>query len=277
MWNPFKIYKLTKVIWRRGENYNHYDEDMDIAAADVAREINSQMLFPSNLLLVSKLRSTPRGRDVMWGRKDKSLEYQYEKILPVITNKEIMSKYAPNTVGGHYQHLIQQWSFDELWDKRFQQDREDGFIGFIDEVRSNVSRHIFLAHDFMHVLFRYDTSQLGEACIQAVQYVMSRHTGAWYLAHVMALKNCYKYKSWEPMRIVREAIRNARKVRDEFWYLNPLEIIDMDVDEAREKYNIAVPVRFLKFAINNKESFRLDSIHPEYNDVKVRFAAASEI
>ena len=277
MWNPIKIYKLTKVIWKRGEDYNHYDEDLDIAAADVAREINSQMLFPSNLLVVTKLRSTPRGRDVMWGRNDKSIQYQYEKILPVITNKEIMEKYAPNTVGGHYQHLIKQWSFDELWDRRFQQDVNNGFQGWIDEVRSNISRHIFLAHDFMHVLFRYDTSQLGEACVQELQYVMSRHWGARYLSHVMALKNCYKYKSWEPFRIVREAHKIANGVKDEFWYLNPLEILDMDVDDVRKKYNIGVPVKFLKFAMQNRESFRLDSIHPEYNDVKLNFATAQSI
>lgn len=274
MWNPIKIYKLSKIIWKRGENYNHYDEDMDLTAADVAREINSQMLFPSNLLVVSKLRKTPRGRDVLWGRNDKSIEYQYEKILPVITNKEVMDKYAPNTVGGHYHHLIKQWSFDELWDRRFQQDVDEGFIGWIDEVRSNISRHIFLCHDFMHVLFRYDTTQIGESCIQGVQYVMSRHWGAWYLAHVMALKNCYKYKTWEPLRIVREAIRNAKKVKLEFWYLNPLEILGEDVEETRNKYNIESPTKFLKFAAKHRESFRFDSIHPEYNDVKIKSTIA---
>jgi hypothetical protein len=129
----------------------------------------------------------------------------------------------------------------------------------------------------MHVLFRYDTSQLGEACVQELQYVMSRHWGARYLSHVMALKNCYKYKSWEPFRIVREAHKIANGVKDEFWYLNPLEILDMDVDDVRKKYNIGVPVKFLKFAMQNRESFRLDSIHPEYNDVKLNFATAQSI
>ncbi len=277
MWNPVKLYKLTKIIWNRDTNYNHYDEDLQIAAADVAREVNSQLLFPSNLLIVKKLRSTPRGRDILWGRNDKSIQYQYENILPVITSKEIMEKYAPNTVGGHYYHLIKQWSFDELWDRRFQQDREDGFVGFIDDVRSNISRHIFLCHDFMHVLFRYDTTQLGEACVQELQYVMSRHWGAWYLSHVMALKNCYKYKTWEPLHILREANMLAKQAKDELWYVNPLEILDMDVNEARKMYNIGTPVRFLKFAIENRESFRLDSIHPEYNDVKLNFAAAQSI
>lgn len=274
MWNPIKIFKLTKIMWNRGENYNHYDDDMDIAAADVAREINSQMLFPSNLLVVSKFRKTPRGRDILWGRNDKSIDYQYENILPVITDKKVMNKYAPNTVGGHYHYLIKQWSFGELWDRRFQQENGNGFFGWADEVRSNVSRHVFLSHDFQHVLFRYDTTQLGEACIQAVTHAMTRHIGPWYAAHVMALKVCYKYKSWEPLRILREAMSNAKKVKDEFWYINPLEIIDIDVEEARKKYNIAAPTRFLKFVAKHKESFRLDSIHPEYNDVKLKNAIA---
>ena len=277
MWNPFKIYKLTKIMWNREENYNHYDDNVSVAAADVAVQLNSQMLFPSNLFIVAKFRATPRGRDILWGRNDKSVQYQQEKILPVITNKNVMDTYTPNTVGGHYHHLIKQWSFSELWDRRFHREDENGFFGWAHEVRSNVSRHVFLSHDFQHVLFRYDTSQLGEACIQAVTHVMTRHIGPLYASYIMALKVCYKYKSWEPLHILREAYKLAKQARDDFWYLNPLEIIDLDIDEARKKYNIGMPVKFLKFAMQNRESFRLDSIHPEYNDVKLNFATAQSI
>lgn len=261
MYNPFKIYQLSKVLWNREKNYNHYQEE-GISAADVAVGLNTQFEFPSNLRLITWFRSTKRGCDVLWGRNDKSVEYQRDHIIPVITDKKKMKEFPPNTVGGHYQHLIKQWSFEELWNRRFAHEDE----GWRAEVRSNVSRHVFLCHDFQHVMFRYDTTQMGEACIQAVTAVMTKHFGPWYAARLIALRMCFKFNSLEPMRILNEAFRLAKATKKEFWLINPLEIIHMDVEEARSKYNVGVPVRYLKFAEEHKDDFRFDSIHPEYND-----------
>jgi hypothetical protein len=69
------------------------------------------------------------------------------------------------------------------------------------------------------------------------------------------------------MRVLREAYRIANAVDQDFWFLNPLEIIDMDIQEARDKYNIGAPVEYVRFSADNKENFRFDQIHPEYNDV----------
>lgn len=273
MWNPIKIAKLTRIMWIRTDspdNKNLPDP------ATVARELNGQMLFPSNLFSVMKFRATDRGRDVLWGRKDKAIEYQFNHIIPVITNENVMNAHAPNTVGGHYRNLIKQWSFEELWNKRFQREGEQGQIGWANEVRSNVSRHVFLSHDFQHVLFRYDTTQLGEACIQAVTNVMTGHLGPKYASYVMALKSCSIHKSLEPLRILREAYKLARATKKEFWTINPLEITGKDVEEARREYNIGAPIRFLRFAAQNKELFNFDSIHPEYNDVELNKAMAAE-
>ena len=46
MWNPIKIFKLTRVLWKRGEGYDN--ENLQ-AAATVAVELNSQFEFPSNI------------------------------------------------------------------------------------------------------------------------------------------------------------------------------------------------------------------------------------
>lgn len=270
MWNIFKIARLSAVMWNRDETQNHYDDDL--AAADVATQLYGEMLFPSNLITVFKFRRTERGRDILWGRKDKAKDYQVNEILPKITNKRHMDTYAPNTVGGHYHHLIRQWSFEELWNRRFSPIGD----GWASEVRSNVSRHMFLSHDFWHVLFRYDTSQLGEACIQGVTHVMTGHIGPWYASHLMALKVSWKYKSMKPLRALRESLRLAKATKEEFWYLNPLEIIGEDVEVARSKYNIGSPDIFLSWAVSHEDVYPMDCIHPEYSDVQQNKAMAAQ-
>jgi len=262
MWNPIKIFKLTKILWRRGEGYEGVDE---LDAASVAVQLNGQMEFPSNLKVVLFLRRSDKGRDILWGRKNYSKEYQQDTIIPHITDQKIMEGYTPNTVGGHYQNLIKTWSFKELWDKRFELKTDH----WRHEVRSNVSRHVFLCHDFQHVLFRYDTSQMGEACIQAVTATMIKHSGPKYASYVIALRLCHQYKSWQPMRILKEAYTLAKVVDPAFWLLNPLEIIGMDIQEARDKYNIGTPDEYIKFSNKHKENFRFDQIHPEYEDKRV--------
>ena len=260
MWNPVKIFKLTRVLWKRGAGYDNTSLQ---AAATVAVELNGQFEFPSNIKLVTHYRKTEKGRDILWGRRNYSKEHQRDVIIPRITDQETMEAMTPNTVGGHYQHLIKNWSFSELWDKRFAMVDDN----WRHEVRSNISRHVFLCHDFQHILFRYDTSQMGEACIQAVTHTMTKHFGPKYASYMIALRLCQQYKSWQPMRVLREAYRIANAVDQDFWFLNPLEIIDMDIQEARDKYNIGAPVEYVRFSTDNKENFRFDQIHPEYNDV----------
>ena len=261
MWNPIKIAKLTKAMWLKAEDKDSSDI---IAAASIARDMNTQMEFPSNIKTLRTFRATPRGRDIMWGRKDKTKEFQLNNIIPVITNQQTMESFTPNTVGGHYNYLIKQWSFQELWDKRFE---EPEFPTAIQDIRGNIARHVFLAHDFQHIMFRYDTSRLGEACIQAVTSVMiGGHVGPKYLSYVMASRVAWDHKSIEPFRVLREAYKLARAADRSFFEINPLEIIELDIQEARDKYNIGTAVKFYDYVSKHREDFRLDSIHPEYND-----------
>jgi len=265
MWNPIKIAKLTKAMWQKGENQ---DADDLISAASIARDMNTQMEFPSNIKTLRTFRATPRGRDIMWGRKDKTREFQLNNIIPVITNQKTMETFSPNTVGGHYNHLIKQWSFQELWDKRFE---EPEVPTAIQDIRGNLARHVFLAHDFQHIMFRYDTSRLGEACIQAVTSIMiGGHIGPKYLSYVMAARVAWDHKSMEPFKVLREAYKLAKAVDRSFFEINPLEIIELDIEEARNKFNIGIPVEYLKFASKHKEDFRFDQIHPEYSDRAVQ-------
>ena len=104
MWNPVKIFKLTRVLWKRGAGYDNTSLQ---AAATVAVELNGQFEFPSNLKLVTHYRKTEKGRDILWGRRNYSKEHQRDVIIPRITDQKTMEAMAPNTVGGHYQHLLE--------------------------------------------------------------------------------------------------------------------------------------------------------------------------
>jgi ubiquinone biosynthesis protein Coq4 len=272
MWNPITLAKLTYAMWNKDHKLDT-DHEGEMNAGDIAVAINTVMEFPSNLKVVLKLRQTEKGRDILWGRKDKSEDYQRTVVIPTLTDISMMSKLAPNTIGGHYKHLVNQWSFTELWEKRFSSTTIGSNGARIesnwrDEVRSNISRHVFLCHDFQHVLFRYDTTRMGEMCIQAVTAAMLGHWGPRYTSTVIALKLCYDFKSWEPMRIRKEAFKLATSADASLWLVNPLDMLNKDVEEGRAEFNIGFPTRFAKFVKLHKENFRLDNIHPEYNDVK---------
>ena len=258
MWNPIKIWKLTKVLWSKGQTDLDLPKD-ELETGDVIRELITQMELPSNLRLMRHYMSSTAGRDILWGREDKAKKYQLQQVLPVITNEETMSTYAPNTVGGHYGHLIKQWSFEELWAKRFD-DHVKGNFGGDDwrlEVRKNVARHVFLCHDFQHILFRYDTTSLGEMAIQVVTYGTTKHSGPRYASWVLALRGCWDYESWEPMRIRKEAMKIVKNVDPALWTMNPLDMIGKDVEEARKEYNIGFPTRFASFVKLHEKDFRI--------------------
>lgn len=279
MWNPFKIFKATKIVCARGGT-DHYTYQ---ETTNAMQEINGQMMFPSNIRLRKQfVLSHERGIDVALGRADKDADYQSREIIPRITNQEFMESLPKNTVGASYGHLIKQWSFFELWERRLTETQAampanqfgKDWVRF---VWGNVSRHIFLSHDFWHVMFRYDTSRLGEACIMAITHSAIKHTGPWWISHAIAAKMSWERKSLLPWKAVREAVKLGNAVRRDFWYLNPLEVIEQDVEQAREAYNIGVCEAFIKYNNTFKEEFRNDSVHPEYNDWKIEKLVAQEI
>ena len=284
MWNLFKIAKYSYAIYKMDDA----DGDYDYRVKSII-ELYGQVLFPSNVFLSKKLRKTENGNAILDGTGYYSKEWQESTYIPMLNDKKFLNKFKPNTVGAHYAFLIQHWSLEELYNRRFSEEREDVtkmpsfFVNLMrkilrrksnpDAARANIARHIFLSHDFWHVLFRYDTSPLGEACIQAVTHQYLRLTGPWMLSYLVGLRESVRSKSLEPLKIIREAHRLGRAVPQEFFEMNCIDMLDADVEETRKKYNIGAPIKFLKFMKENPKKAHNDCIHPEYNDPAFRLVA----
>ena len=285
MWNLYKILKHSYKIFEMKEDTG---ADYDINVKHLV-ELYSEVLFPSNVFLVRKLRKTKNGRSILDGTECYSKEWQEETYIPLLSDKEFTSKFAPNTVGAHYAYLLSRWSLQELYERRFTNDREDltkipSVITKVmrkilkdrlnpDEVRANIARHIFLSHDFWHVLFRYDTSPLGEACIQAVTHQYLRLTGPWYMSYLVGFRESVKDRSFKPLAIIREAHKLGKAAKQDLYELNYLDVLASDIENTRKSYNIGAPVKFMKYMIENPRKAHNDCIHPEYNDPMLRMVA----
>jgi hypothetical protein len=285
MWNPYKILKHSYKIFEMKEDAG---ADYDINVKHLV-ELYSEVLFPSNIFLVRKLRKTENGRAILDGVGSYSKKWQEEVYIPFLSNKELFDELQPNTVGAHYAHLMSRWTLQELYQRRFTNDRKDltkipPLVTRVmrrllkdrlnpDEVRANIARHIFLSHDFWHILFRYDTSPLGEACIQAVTHQYLRLTGPWYMSYLVALRESVRDRSLKPLAIIREAHRLGRAAKQDLYELDYLLVLGMDIEETRKQYNIGAPVKFIKYMIENPRKAHNDCIHPEYNDPVVQLVA----
>ena len=284
MWNLFKIAKYAYGIYKMDDDTGNYDGRVKNIV-----ELYGQVLFPSNVFLARKLRKTENGNAILDGTGFYSKEWQEKEYIPLLNDKKFLAKLKPNTVGAHYAFLIQHWSLEELYNRRFTEERTDVtkmssfFVKRVrkalgqninpDTVRSNIARHLFLSHDFWHVLFRYDTSPLGEACIQAVTHQYLRLTGPWLMSYIVGLRESVRSKSLEPLKIIREAHRLGSVVPQALFETNCLDMLDADIEETRKKYNIGAPIRFLKYLKNNPKKAHNDCIHPEYNDPALRLVA----
>ena len=272
MWNPIKIYRLSKAILDRGygDTLQHYDEGDAQASQTV--ELYGEMLFPFVFYTGWTLRRTEAGRNILNGVRDKSEEHQLKHYIPKMCDGEYLDSLAPNTVGAHYKHLINQWSFQELYDKRFSSMPQDSWV---QKRRANFSRHIFLSHDFWHCIFRYDTSPMGEACIQAITHQYSKHPGPWYMSYLLAYKHFKITSSWDAFKVIREAHRIGKAASRDLYDMSFDALLEMDIQEVRERFNVQAPTEFYRFAADWPEGFRFDCIHPEYNDTKVTYTEAS--
>ena len=291
MWNLVKIAGITKRMWEQKDPQNHYEDSAERLSDVVV--LYGEMLFPFNIITMKKFKKHPKGVALALGQERYSKEWQENVLVPKMLNKEHLGSLGVNTIGQHYKHLIGNWSFEELYNGRFQESSKGGgqlkpwtqkiltkLVGLNhidpdingDKIRANISRHIFLAHDFWHIMFRYNTDIMGEACIQAVTCSFIKHAAPWYIAHVVALRECYKHNTWQPWRAVREARRVAKQVSEDFYYMDFAELLESDVDELRKKYNIPVPKEYWKLdAILPDTEFNKDAIHPEYEDMELQF------
>ena len=286
MWNPIKIgrslYHLLTTYGELGtDGIKEYDTDLvGDNRLDHVLVLYREMNIPFGFLSVTKMRMTKGGRDIIWGRSWNDRDYVEQTVIPKLMDFEYLNSLAPNTVGAHYFNLVKKWGIEELYNQRFKPEerREGRFVdniynSFSDDIRENVSRHNLLSHDIWHVLFRYDTSPLGEGCIQTI----SRYQAHYWPMHIIgfgaALKCARKMKSLAPLKVWREACKIGKQASRHLTENSPIDLLERDIDEVRKQYNIQVPVEFAKFTKAHPDLLRMDTFHPQYRDEEFETAS----
>jgi ubiquinone biosynthesis protein Coq4 len=271
MWNLIKIGKsLHHLFTTYGEGGPAgYSEDLQgDARLDHVLVLYREMNVPFGALSAYKLRQTHGGRNVLWGKGFNDREHVESFVLPALMNFDWLKKLAPNTVGAHYYHLVKKWGIEDLYNQRFKpEEKRDGlYNSFSDEIRENVSRHGLISHDIWHVLFRYDTSPLGEGCIQTISKYQSHFWPMHIIGFGAAFKEARKMKSWSPIKVWLEAIKLGKQASTKLYEHSPTEFLERDIEEVRKEFNIGEAVEFAKWANKHPSHFRFDTIHPQYKD-----------
>jgi len=279
MWNLVKIGKslhhlLTTYGEQSTDGLQQYAEDLTgDSRLDHVLVLYRELNIPFGFISVTKMRMTKGGRDIIWGRGFNDRDYVEGTVIPRLMDFEYLNSLAPNTVGAHYFNLVKKWGIEDLYNQRFKpEERREGrlvdnmYNSFSDDIRENVSRHGLLSHDIWHVLFRYDTTPLGEGCIQTI----SRYQSHYWPMHIIglgaAIKLARKTRSWAPLKVWREACTIGKQASRHLTENSPIDLLERDIDEVRKQYNIQVPVEYAKYVKANPDMVRLDTFHPNYRD-----------
>lgn len=274
MWNPVKITKaLYHLLTTYGEiqTQKGYTEDLKgDPRLDHVLVLYRELNFPFGWVSMTKLRNSRAGRDMVWGRGYNEFNHVNDVVLPKLTDHEYLATLAPNTVGAHYYHLVKQWGLEDLYNQRFKPEemRPDDSLyhSFSDDIRANHSRHVIISHDLWHAIFRYDTSPIGEGMIQSI----SAHQTYFWPMHIIGwgvtFKEILRTKSFAPWKVWMEGLRIAKAASKDLLLQSPLDLLEMDIEECREKFNIGEARVFAEYVKNRPDDFRMDTIHPEYRD-----------
>jgi ubiquinone biosynthesis protein Coq4 len=279
MWNLYKIGKsLHHLFTSYGEAGTNglSDFQSDLIGDDRLDHVlvlYREMNIPFGFISTMKMRQRKRSRDIIWGRGFNDRTYVESIVIPTLMDFEYLKRLAPNTVGAHYYNLVKKWGIQDLYNQRFKPEerREGRFVdniynSFSDDIRENVSRHNLLSHDIWHVLFRYDTSPLGEGCIQTI----SRYQAHYWPMHIIgfgaAFKLAIKHRSFGPLKVWSEACRLGKQASRALTENSPVDLLERDIEEVRDEYNIGQAVEYAKWVKQNPGSFRMDTIHPQYKD-----------
>ena len=270
MWNLSKIFKTTRYLMSTDAGgFGDYDNpDMNGQhRLDHIVNMYREMNFPFGPMMAIANRKTRAGRDILWARGDFDERHIDNVVVPTLMDFDYLKSLAPNTVGAHYYNLIKNWGIEDLYNQRFKHEEKDPLGDLAGDVRTNLSRHLLLSHDLWHVLFRYDTSTMGEAMIQEVTSHLSQFKPPKLVSFFGTWKMARKLNNNLPWKVRKECIRLSKACSRELFYQPPLSLLERDIQEVRDEYNIGVPVMYKVFVKEGGDS-RMDTFHPQYNDTK---------
>ena len=279
--NLSKIWKATSVI------INHYGTDKmketkftdynGYERVDAIPTLYRELRFTGNFSLLFKLRSTSEGRDILWGRRFNDPDHVKNVTVKKLSDIEWLQSLPPNTLGGHLGHLFKNFELEEIYKGRVKEEEfESGktadlygvYGGAVDDIRVNVNRYFYLLHDVYHTLFRYDTSSMGEAAVQGVTYKQVSYFPMRWCGLAVALGVAMQTKSLDPFRVYFESEKlSERAAAKGLWYQDVDALLERDIEEIRQEFDIGVPVKYKEFCEKYKDKVKLDNIHPEYDDI----------
>lgn len=268
--NLFKVLKLIKQVTKSytqsdSERYSMEDGNGD-KRLDYVVALYRELSFPFGLLVLKKHLKHKGGRDVLWARGEFDPEYVENTVLPKLIDSKYLKSLAPNTVGAHFYNLTKDWGLDNLFNQRYKES-EGRFGDARDEILANITRHNLLSHDLWHVLFRYDTTAMGEAMIQEVSSAIWNFKPSKLTSYLVTKQLAKETKTNLPWKVRKECKELAQAMDHSLLYESPISLLERDIDEVRKQYNIGVPVLYKEFTEKFQSLTRLDTFHPEYNDV----------
>lgn len=282
MWKIHKIWKATNVI------INHFGTDKmketkftdynGNERVDAIPTLYRELRFTGNFSLLFKLRSTSEGRDILWGRKFNDPDHVKNVTVKKLSDIKWLQSLPANTLGGHLGHLFKNFPLEDVYENRYQEeevidnnspDLYGVYGGAVDDIRVNINRYLYLLHDVYHTLFRYDTSGMGEAAVQGVTYKQVSYFPMRWCGLAIALGVAMQTKSLDPFRVYFEAEKlGERAAAKGLWYQDVGALLERDIEEIRQEFDIGVPVKYKQFCEKYKDLVKLDNIHPEYNDIE---------
>ncbi len=245
MWNLIKITKsLNDIV----NIYNVSEETMEEDKLGIpVTTLYREMQFPFGLILMKRLVKSDYARDVVFGRKHNDREYVEKKVLPKLMDMNYLSSLPKGTVGAEYYEIVKNYGLDTLYNQRFKEDEaknKKGFIGVQANIRTNLSRHVVITHDILHTLFKYNTHALGEALIQEVTGHLLDYKPSQIIGFFVFLSVARKTSDYRGVwKVYKECKKNLKKCVKEIGLHSPLDFLESDLEEVRNKFNIGeVPV-----------------------------------
>ena len=276
-WNLVKMYQSTKHLlttYGEGNDLEPMVDDLTgESRIDHVVSLYREMNIPFGPMMMIKKRVSENGRNIILGRKWKEREYVEKKVIPTLMNYEYLKSLPANTVGAHYYHLIKDYGIEKLYNQRFKKEerRENSkfdnvYNSFSDDIRENASRHLLLSHDIWHVLFRYDTTPMGEAMIQTITARIFNFFPPHLTGFFGTWKMARKTKSKLPWKVWRECLKLSKGVNKELALFSPIEFLEQDIQEVRDRFNIFTPKVYAEYVKTLPKFARMDTIHPNYDD-----------
>ena len=255
MWNPIKITKsLNDIVNFYTVDYEHQSEEEKLGVP--VTTLYREMQFPFGLMMMNKATQTTLGQDVVWGRKHNDKEYVENKILPMLMNKEYLASLPDGTVGKEYYKISANFGLETLYNQRF---KDEEVKSRLDVVRSNLSRHVVVSHDILHTLFKYNTHALGEALIQEVTGHLLDYKPSKIIGFFILLAVARTTKDKEVWKVYKECKEVLQKCKKEIGYRSPLDFLESDLEEVRQKFNIGEIPIYEKFEKKYHNYFNPDS------------------